>query len=105
MRRIKANNERARSFYLPLVEHVARGMRPADVESLTAGVRLPALDHADLVTKRFWPPIPEPMGSAAVSDEMARAMAAAGAATRATGEAVAAMRASNSGRSTRRLPA
>jgi hypothetical protein len=103
--RIKANNERCRQHYLPLVEHVARGMRPTDVNFLTAAVRLPNLDnHAAGMGIRYWPPTPPPISAADVlPPHVIEGMRLAGEEARRTTEAGLALHEANRGKSTKRL--
>jgi hypothetical protein len=105
--RIKASNERCRKHYLPLVEHVARGMRVSDSGYLTAMVRLPPFDFqaqglgaSIWPSREIWKPPAEVLPPAVVE-----AMARAGEESRRTTEAGKALRAANEGRSTKRLPA
>jgi hypothetical protein len=105
--RIKASDERCRHHHLPLVEHVARGMRASDSGYLTAMVRLPPFDfQAQGLGASIWPPRETWKPPAEVlPPAVVEAMARAGKESRRTTEAGRVLRAANEGKSTKRLPA
>jgi hypothetical protein len=104
--RIKASDERCRRHHLPLVEHVARGMRVSDSGYLTAMVRLPPFDfQAQGLGASIWPPRETWKPAEVLPPAVVEAMARAGEEARRTTEAGRALRDANEGRSTKRLPA
>jgi hypothetical protein len=107
MARVKANNDKCRAHYLSGPEHVARGMRPSDVNFLTAAVRLPALDnHEAEMGERYWPPLPHRLDSASIlPPHIVEAMRRAGEESRRTTKVGRAIHAENRGKATKRLPA